>query len=337
MAVVMNRKWIIGCLAAVNIVFFIVCWQYTFWQNSVTYDVKMQAVTKVKAAQQIIGERLLGEEYTPITTTLGAYEAKVLSTNPDFAAVIVDMLFTADIHKGDAVAVNMSGSFPALNIAAIAAVDALGAKPVIVSSIGASTWGANRPDFTWIDMERSLADGGLWPWRSSAVSIGGGGDQGHGLSEEGLQLIQLAIARSGVMFLDSSSLKDAISKRVDLYKNENDGSLPKILINVGGSHVIFGEHGHDASLHQGLTQGYHPSLAKNSGLAAAFINANRPVIHLININRLAAEYAIRSDAGQHSRVFQKMTLPEYLRIIIAFWIIGMLLLLYLGNKKAWWR
>lgn len=335
---VVKKKMAIGCLLFVNILLLICCWKFSYLQKSPTYDLKMEAVAKTIAAQQIIGDRLIGEEYTPITTTLGAKEAKLLSANPDFAAVAVDMLCTAGVRAGDSVAVNMSSSFPALNIAVISAIDALSAKPIIVSSIGASTWGANRPDFTWIDMECQLVENNLWPWRSRAVSIGGSQDRGNGLTDEGVQFIMQAIERSGVTFLESASLSEAINLRIELYKAENHGNLPKVLVNVGGSHVIFGEQGHNSMLRQGLTMGYNPSLAGNNGLVAEFVNANRPIIHFININRLAAEYGIYS-ASQTGvgKAFYYKDIPLFLRIILLCCILGNFFLLYYGGKRAWWK
>lgn len=324
-------------LVLVNVLFFIFCWHHISWQSSYDYELKMKAVGLAIRAQKIIGSQMIGEEYTPMTTTLGSYDAKHLSTHPDFAAVAVDMLQSVGIRAGDQVAVNMSSSFPALNIAVIAAVDTIGATPIIVSSVGSSTWGANRPDFTWLDMEKKLVDEGLWSWRSRAVGRGGGGDQGNGLTPEGLEMITTAIERSGLPLLEGFTLGEAITGRVQLYERANQGILPKVLVNIGGSHVIFGEQGHDGFLHQGVTQGYHPYLSMAGGLAAQFVNANRSVIHFININRLAAHYEIKMGEIGKSRVFHSRIVPVYLRIVIGIWLVGVLVCMWYGKGKKWWQ
>lgn len=138
---VRGKKYGLLILVLANLLCLLVCWQQLRWQLSNDYQVKRQAVATAVAAQQVIGERLLGVEYTPITTTLGAEEAKRLAQNPNFAAVAVELLAKSGVEPGDKVAVNLSASFPALNVAVLAAVDALKAEPVIVSSVGASTWG----------------------------------------------------------------------------------------------------------------------------------------------------------------------------------------------------
>ena len=289
---------------------------------------KLQAVATAEQAQGIIGNRLAGPEYTLITTTLAPYRAKQLSHQPDFAAVFVEWLEQAGAVPGTRVAVNFSGSFPALNIAMLAAIQAIGAEPVITSSVGASTWGATDPEFTWLDMEQQLAAAGLWKWRSAAASIGGVGDRGGGLTPEGRALALAAIERSQTKLLLPENLRQAMEMRLDVYKSGNGGELPPILVNVGGNHVIFGEGGHQTPLPQGINFGYHPLLASHDGLAADFLRSNRPVIHVINIAQIAAKYNIDSSSRPgESGVFQRPALPFFWRIILVGWILvnGLLL------------
>jgi poly-gamma-glutamate system protein len=130
---------------------------------------------------------LIGVEYTDITTTLGSLSAKRTSTNPAFAAVVVDMLDQAGVRPGDRVAVSFSGSFPALNIAVLSAARVMDLHPVIISSVGSSMYGANQPEMTWLDMERILADKGLFPYRSNAASLGGIAGTRGGLDGTGIE------------------------------------------------------------------------------------------------------------------------------------------------------
>lgn len=294
---------------------------------------KRAAVTLAARAQAVLGFRLTGPEYTLITTTLAPRQAKILSLHPDFAAVVVEWLEKAGISPDSRVAVNLSGSFPALNIAVLAAIQAVGAEPVITSSVGASTWGATDPEFTWLDMEKQLRGADLWPWQSVAASPGGVGDRGGGQTPEGKTLAIAAIRRNEIPFIDSAGLATAVTRRLDVYR-EPDGVLPQVLVNVGGSHVIFGESGHRLPLPQGLNIGYHPLLAAHDGLAAAFLQSNRPVIHIINIAQIAAQYGIRPDTPPGgSGAFRSRQLPLPLRMAAAIWVIGLLLILWRGRPK----
>jgi poly-gamma-glutamate system protein len=107
---------------------------------------------------------LVGLPYSDVTSIAGNLASKQTSINPNFAAVVLEMLKELNVQEGDKVAVGVSGSFPALNICVYSALQTLKADPVIIASGAASQWGANFDDFLWIDMERELFDCGLDGW-----------------------------------------------------------------------------------------------------------------------------------------------------------------------------
>jgi poly-gamma-glutamate system protein len=332
-----GRLWL---LLAATVLFLALCQPFMLVQPTLYQNEKQAALALAQQAQALLGMRISGPEYTLITTTLAPPEAKRLSLHPDFAAVAAGWLKQAGIGPGSRVAVNLSGSFPALNIAVLAAIRAVGAEPVITVSVGASTWGATDPEFTWLDMEGQLQQAGLLPWRAAAASIGGVGDNGGGLTPEGKELALAAIRRSGAPLLAAPDLRTAIERRLDLYRGA-DRELPAVLVNVGGSHVLFGEAGHRAPLPQGLNRGYHPLLAAQDGLAAAFLQTNRPVIHFLNIRQLAAQYGIAENtpAGT-SGAFLSRQLPLPLRLVGAVWLALVFILLkknFSPKQDFWFR
>ena len=95
---------------------------------------------------------LIGMENSIITTSIGHLRAKRTSTNPNLAGLVVYFLNDCGVKRGDVIAVGASSSFPALVVATLAAAKALGLKPLVISSLGASQWGANDPDFHWLKM-----------------------------------------------------------------------------------------------------------------------------------------------------------------------------------------
>ena len=103
---------------------------------------------------------MIGPDWSETTTTIGEVQAKRTTTNPDLAAAIARVLIGLQPKPGAAVAIVASSSFPGANIAAIAAVETLGLKPVIISSLGSSMFGANDPEFGWLDMEAVIARSG---------------------------------------------------------------------------------------------------------------------------------------------------------------------------------
>lgn len=296
------------------------------------YQVKRQAAHLAARSHLLFGDRLIGEEYTPITTTLGSLKAKKLSIHPDFAAVAVEWMTEAGLRPGDTVAVNLSASFPGLNMSVLAAAQAMQLRPVITSSIGASTWGANRPELTWIDMESKLWNKGLISWRSAAVSLGGGRDAGQGLSSEGLKMEVQAIRRSGVTMIRERTLTDAIQRRLAIYR-QYSGELPAALINVGGNQTFFGMQGHNLLLRQGLINNYVLAGTAQDGLAYEFLRHHRPIIHFINIQRIATRYGIAD--GQElgtASVYFEQRLPLLLRFMGGGWLL--MVIAYLAYLKS---
>jgi poly-gamma-glutamate system protein len=146
---------------------------------------------------------LIGPEFSLITNAQGVLGSKLTTLNPNWAGVIVDYLRRCGLKPGDPVAVALSGSFPGLNISVFAALETLELAPVVITSVGASMWGANDPDFTWLDMERLFAEENIFHIRSAAASYGGGDDMGQACPTAAS--LRAAIARNGVRLLRRTS------------------------------------------------------------------------------------------------------------------------------------
>ena len=59
-------------------------------------------------------------------------------------ALLVQMLTEAGVKSGDTIGAGFSGSFPTLNLAVLAAGEAMNVKVIYIASMGASTFGANQ-------------------------------------------------------------------------------------------------------------------------------------------------------------------------------------------------
>ncbi len=75
---------------------------------------------------------LIGEEWTPLTTTLGNLSAKKTPTNSDFAALLVNIFVKAGLKRGDVIAIGASGLFSSLILSTLSAAEALGLKPITI-------------------------------------------------------------------------------------------------------------------------------------------------------------------------------------------------------------
>ncbi len=277
---------------------------------------------------------LIGQDITPITTDRGYIEAKLTSLNPNFAAVVVEMMKDAELKEGDAVAVSFTGSFPGLNIAVHSALQTLKLKPVIITSVGASNWGANDPYFTWLDMERALHDAGVFKNRSVAASLGGGLDRGRGLSPDARHLIRNAVERNGIELINEEYLENSIERRLDIYKNYSNGKI-KLFINVGGGIASIGS----TENYQFIPSGFSsPLKMKNfpvKGVLIRMSEENIPFIHLLNISQLAQKYGLPVSPvplplpGEGDVFIQKrynITLTVIITSILAAFIILVLIL-----------
>ncbi|APD50362.1 poly-gamma-glutamate system protein [Francisella hispaniensis] len=187
---------------------------------------------------------LIGLSMTEITTDSGDLYAKRSSVNPNMAAIFVEWLSELDLKEGDTVAVQATGSYPALDIAMLAAIKTLKLKPLIIFSAGASQFGANRPGFTWPDIYHNLVEKGLFDYDILGITLGGSHDNGYGMTPGAILKLNDAIKRNGYKVINipyTHATNTSIATRMKMYK-EAAGTDNKIkaYINVGGNMASIG-------------------------------------------------------------------------------------------------
>ena len=238
---------------------------------------------------------LIGEERSEITTSAGRLEAKRTTTDPVFAALVVSLLHEAGAGRGDVIAVGASSSFPALIVATLAAAEVMGIEPLVVSSLGASQWGANIPGFSWLDMEGCLREAGLIDVRPIARAVGGGEDVGQDMSAEGRSLLSARIRAGGVVFLDEPDLERNVARRMALYR-EHAGTRPiRAFVNIGGSWANMGTDAEVLKVEPGLARSIAIPPPARRGVIQAMAAAKVPVIHLLNVKGLCERYGLPWD------------------------------------------
>jgi poly-gamma-glutamate system protein len=240
---------------------------------------------------------LIGVESSLITTTLGSIPAKRAATNPDFAAYVVRVLKEHKISMDDSVIVTMTGSFPGLNLAVTIALETLGIPSLKICSLGASSYGANQEEYSWIDMEDVLFRAGKLSMRSNFVTLGAVGDVGGGLPDEGVELLRQTSDRLGYPLLESATLKAQTALRRKLLGSPKSYGL---LINIGGNHAMLGKGLGGRELPGGwidpsrnLWQEYYTE--RGTGLIFDFLNDGVPVLNLLHVEEIANEAGIPFD------------------------------------------
>jgi len=306
------------------------------------------AVRDCRAAKDIPLDRtadpnatgLIGLESSAITTSLGSLEAKRTTTNPDFAALVVSLLHEAGVRRGDAVAVGASSSFPALIIAALSAVEAVGAEPLVISSLGSSEWGANIPEFTWLEMEGCLRDGGLIGFPPIARTVGGDEDVGRDMDPFGRSLLASHIRAGGAFFLEAPDLERNVALRMETYRKSAGARPIKAFINIGGSWANIGTNAEVLKLRPGLARRVFIPPPAERGVLQAMAARRVPVIHLLNIKGLCDRYGLPWDPrplpgpgeGRFFRQAAARTLPG--AVLTAVYILTMLLALLPGLRQG---
>ena len=309
------------------------------------------------------GSRIIGQVLSPITSGSGSLVSKQTSVNPNFAAVMVEWLRELRLKPGDVVAIGVSGSFPAMNVAVYAAVHELGLEPIIISSTAASQWGANEPTFTWLDMEAALRKAGVFPYKSVAASLGGVGDEAIGLSTRGRRMLERAIERNEVPPLaEADELEveegpsdepepnelpgrslalvdeDLVRERMDVYYEAAGDRAIKAYVNVGGGTVSVGtkvgkkkfQPGVNTRLPRGIEDA-PPSVL------GAFLETGVPGIHITQVIDLAERYGLEiapratPDVGTGD-IFQKRQPNRWLASIV---LAVILIALFVIARAPW--
>lgn len=231
---------------------------------------------------------MIGPYYTGITTTLGAIEAKRTTAWPDMGALCVRLLYEAGVRPGDRVAAGFSGSFPAMNLAVMAACQSMKVEVIPISSVGASTYGATDPELTFPEMLHRLVQDGVLTTDSAAVTLGGDNDTGDGMLPEQKMEILERLEQAGLVIFQEPKFLNNLEQRQEIY--ERQGPI-QCFVSVGGNVTSMGVGERGIALGQGVLDPRSAMpVTDQSGLVERYLGRGIPVVHLLNIKQLTAEY-----------------------------------------------
>ncbi|RUO34238.1 poly-gamma-glutamate system protein [Aliidiomarina sanyensis] len=286
---------------------------------------------------------LIGSATSIVTTTRGGLESKQTSVNPNWAAVAVKLLAEAGVQEGDLVAVAVSGSFPGLNLAVYAALEAMGAEPVIIASGSSSQWGANIPNMLWLDMERELRAVGLISLKPIAASIGGVEDRGADLPREGVESVRQSIQRADIRLLEPNNYQEAVADRIALYREHSGGRRYAAFVNVGGGATIVGPPGIDSQFRSGLQRSAPARAFAVDTVMGYFLRERVPAIHFIGVNTMAERHGLPIAPDEavpvgSGGVYTASTYRRGLAFFLGIVLIGLTwLMVYSDGISSFWR
>jgi poly-gamma-glutamate system protein len=238
----------------------------------------------------LIGSSEYLTENSMLATTLGSLSAKRTSTNPHFSALMVKYFYDLGLKKGDIVVINSSGSFPALLVQVMSAVEVMELKPIVMISIGASIYGATNSNYTLIDMYNVLLENKITSHPIDYWSFGGNMDIGTQFDNKLKQDLMVKY-RDIPLIYEENYLKNTNLRYANFYAV----GRPDVFINIGGNMVALGRNNAVFNNKNGLIHKANPSINEDSGLIDMFLNNRIPVIHLLDINELAMKERITVD------------------------------------------
>jgi poly-gamma-glutamate system protein len=283
---------------------------------------------------------MIGVKSSPITTTLGNLAAKRTSANPNLAGLVVYLLRRAGVHSGDTIAVGASGSFPGLLLAVISAAKTMDVYPLVIASLGASQWGANRPEFNMLHMLACLRERGMFTFQPTALSTGGDQDTGRDLPEEGRALLTKDMQASGLPVISEGDLKENVEARMKLYFQRASGNPIKTFVNIGGSWSNLGIDSAILHLKPGLAEITRFPPDERQGILYAMASLDIPVIHLLYVKGLVQRYGLPWDPvplprpGEGDLYLMILENQKSFMYISVLYLVAFGVLLVFGIKKT---
>ena len=236
---------------------------------------------------------LIGNRLSSITTDRGLLSEKQAAINPNISAIFVEELSKLKLMPGDCIAVGITGSNPAVNIALYSAIQVMELNPKIVVSLSSASYGANRPELTWLDMENILKEKGLINFKSAYASFGGKEDLGIGLSDNGIKALRDAMQRNNVPLLIGNNLDDNISLRMAAYDEMlPEGQRYKAFINIGTGIANVGSEPNANLIPEGINRNLAEHSYEKEGVMIKMAKNNIPVLHFRRILRWAKRYGL---------------------------------------------
>lgn len=246
---------------------------------------------------------LIGLEWSGLTTTLGELASKRTGCNPAWAVQFSRWFHELELKPGDHIAIYSSGSFPGLLLNALAAAEAMQLEPLLIVSLGASTWGANHPDAPWPVLAAELRRNGYVSKRADYYTLGGGAELGHGLAAEAEALLRTAAKNAGVELLPAASLQEMVAVKSELL----DRHQPRVFINIGGSQANLGDAEDVLRLPAGLLSGDETGTAGN-GVIGHALRHDIPVIHMLNVKSISNQVGIPYDTQPRKKAPSRVSI-----------------------------
>lgn len=283
------------------------------------------------------GTGLVGVQYSQLTWGRSDLSDALTTTNPNFAAALVELLKLAGVGRGDRVGVSLDGTFPALNVHVLAALASLGAEPRIVTAQSAGMWGANHPGLSWLELESVLRDLEVWSYRTGLATLGGQDDAGMGLAPEARQYFARIADSLEVELAVPPDPASAVALRLEYL------SGVRALVSVG---LVAADLGNTEARPPSRVHTRPGPRVDSTGVIAALLARRVPVLYLGKPTRVALDHQLPvapvplPETGK-GRLFYERRQSALLAGLLALVLAALLWLVvrydvewYLGDRKG---
>ena len=278
---------------------------------------------------------LIGPEDGDLTTSLGHLEAKRTTTNPNMASLLVHIFREAGVEKGDTVAVGCSASFPALLVSTLSACKAAGVEPVVMISMGASSFGATDSRFHLLNIYEILFEMGMVKTLPVTISLGGEGDLGLEFSDTIRKKLIQDVHSSGVQLINEPNFQTNVKQRMEIYKKQKSACF----VNIGGSEANLGKSPLALKVRPGLNTKMQIPEKNQRGVLFEMADQEIPIIQLLYIKGLSLQYGLPWDPTPlpkpgESRIVNPKENNKIPFLILTFlYFAGIGILAYFKNRK----
>ena len=195
-------------------------------------------------------------------------------------------------------------------IATLTACETMGAHPVAIISLGASSYGATRPDLDLLRVYQLLLSAGVISTPPSGISLGGEGDVGGDFEPAFRVSLLQRIRGSGVPLVHEPELRANVARRMEIYLGAGDvytaGDPPAerertgpgritAFVNIGGNAANLGTSPMVLSVAPGLNESLQLPPLEQRGMLYEMAARGVPVVHLLHVRGLALSHGLPWD------------------------------------------
>ncbi len=255
---------------------------------------------------------MVGQEYTPMTTTAATLADKRTATNFDFAAALVRYMAGVGVGSGSKVLLIELGSFLGADLAVLAALQALDADVTYIPSLGSSQWGANDLELNLAEILALLSERGILTIEPLAVVLGGRSATGGNMEPGAPDVLRASIARHDFPFVGDRPLVEIVDELAARVRGATGGGKSfALMVKVGGSVISLGtcpENRKYAS-DGGLRPRLETCSGSTPGLLYMLGRDDTPVLQILNMRAISEEMGLPYDPvpmpvpGENARVY----------------------------------